>query len=1181
MAFFRGSLAALAIVLCSLTAVAQESDLGVAKLGPDSVAAGGDITYTITFSNNGPDESPSASFTDNIPAGLEFVSLSVPAGFTCMTPAVGLGGTITCTATPFAANATADFTLVLHVPNDTPPGTTFTNTVTVSGETFDPNDENDAAAWGVTTSGAPLADLSVLKNGPSNAAPDSDVIFVITVSNSGPTAATNASFSDNLPVGMTFQSLNQSNGPTFTCMTPAVDAGGTVTCSIASFGSGESATFVLTVHVGEGSAEYTNQATVTSETEDPNPENNSSTILVIVTSADVGITKSGPGTATAGGNISWTLTATNNGPDPAANVEISDALPSNTTFVSVVQNTGPTGGCTTPAVGANGSVTCDVAELANGDSAIFTLTAKVAANVPAGTEITNSATVSTDSGDTNLENNSSSTTATVETAADVSVVKSDSPDPVGAGSNLTYTITVSNSGSSDAQNLSLSDTLPPNTTLVSFTVPAGWTRTDVVPAGGTGTVTATATTLAAGSASVLTLVVNVDSATPIDTVLSNTVNVSAATSDPNSENNSDTETTNVVARPDAVDDQYATPRNQVLNVPAPGVLANDTGPSLVLTPVAGGSTTAGGTYTLNSDGSFTYTPPAGFTGTDGFDYTISNLAGSDTAHVELTVNDPATTSLRISEFRFNGPNGSRDEFFEIFNSSPTDHVVGGTSPSNSGGYGLFASAGNGVTSNTVTLVCRLPDGTIIPARGYVLCTGESYSLATLGSTGSSTGSAVIPTITGSAPTAVGNFPIINGTAGNPGAYTGPDVPNDAGLVLANVGENTVGASSDTGNGSFGFNATGVGTGNFIVFDRVGFAPYGSGAPLQPCHLINPAGCGSSGSARPSLADNYCESNAAQCLRPVGDASTTNHGAFAFYGDSGQYSLLRRQTTDQSATVGTVPQDTSNNADDILMVSPVPGINIAFNITNFATGATNGLVSVLGAAGPQNNAAPADLPETQLQSSLFDPTRTSAQLPNAERRYVLDNTYTTINNNPMGSFIFRFGFRNMSAGSDINRLRFRVDNLSVPCGQPSPSPATALVGSGNARNLSQTAPNCQGTDNKTAVLKMLNMATELVAPEIGPASIVRGSVIEDAGKGDQLAPNGGGVNNSLVRTGPEQGSLTGEFTTVVPAGSPGPRFFIGFRMGVVKGGSFRFLFQPEGSSETPLPSPTVAPVEVFP
>ncbi len=662
--------------------------------------------------------------------------------------------------------------------------------------------------------------------------------------------------------------------------------------------------------------------------------------------------------------------------------------------------------------------------------------------------------------------------------------------------------------------------------------------------------------------------------------------------------------------PGANDDHYFTFVNQAINVAAPGVLTNDTGfPAPTAVP-NGGSTTAGGTYTLNADGSFNYTPPAGFTGNDGFDYTATNTAGSDTAHVKLTVTDPATIALRISEFRENGPgssgllpspllkspsdnivievlNPSRDEFIEIYNHTPTDVQVGTTIPSNDGGIGVFASAGNGVTDNVVTLVCRIPDGTIIRAKGYVLCTnrgeGGGYSLNSFGFRGSTTGSSnPSPSISGSGQTAVGDFPIINGTAEHPGAFTSVDIPNDAGLLLANVGTNTVGASSNVpDNGDFGFGATGISPLSFTVYDRIGFAPYGSGAPLQTCQLANTAGCGTSGSARPSLADNYCEGGPTGCLRPVGDASTTNHGATVFYGDSGQYSLLRRQTTLNAD--GTAPQDTNNNVQDILMVAPKPGINIAFNITNFPTGGTNGLVSVLGAAGPQNRNAPPDLPDPGvLQSRLFDSGRTLNQLPNAERRYVIDNggspenagnMNTTIQaNNPLGSFIFRFGFRNVSSET-LNQLRFRVDQLAVPCGQASPSPAVAVTGSGNARNLSQTSPNCQGSDTQTAVLKVLNMPTELVERESTPgtAETVRGSLIEDTGNspgGVELAPNGGGINNSLVRTGTAQGSLTGEYSTVVPA--DGPYFYMAFRLGVVKGGSFKFIIQPEG-----LPSPIAA------
>ncbi|HKO98843.1 MAG TPA: HYR domain-containing protein, partial [Pyrinomonadaceae bacterium] len=165
--------------------------------------------------------------------------------------------------------------------------------------------------------------------------------------------------------------------------------------------------------------------------------------------------------------------------------------------------------------------------------------------------------------------------------------------------------------------------------------------------------------------------------------------------------------------PGANDDHYFTFLNQPLNIAAPGVLTNDTGfPAPTAVP-GGGATTAGGTYSLNADGSFSYTPPPGFTGNDGFNYTATNTAGSDTAHVTLTVTDPATISLRISEFRENGPgaggfgagverssksgddivievlNPARDEFIEIYNHTPTDVQVGTTLASNSGGIGVF------------------------------------------------------------------------------------------------------------------------------------------------------------------------------------------------------------------------------------------------------------------------------------------------------------------------------------------------------------------------------------------------------------------------------------------------------------------------------------------------------------
>ncbi len=65
----------------------------------------------------------------------------------------------------------------------------------------------------------------------------------------------------------------------------------------------------------------------------------------------------------------------------------------------------------------------------------------------------------------------------------LSVTKTDSPDPVAAGANLTYTITVQNLGPSTAPNVSLSDTLPAGTTFVSLIGAGGLDRSPRLPVG--------------------------------------------------------------------------------------------------------------------------------------------------------------------------------------------------------------------------------------------------------------------------------------------------------------------------------------------------------------------------------------------------------------------------------------------------------------------------------------------------------------------------------------------------------------------------------------------------------------------------------------------------------------------------------------------------------------------------
>ena len=90
--------------------------------------------------------------------------------------------------------------------------------------------------------------------------------------------------------------------------------------------------------------------------------------------------------------------------------------------------------------------------------------------------------------------------------------------------------------------------------------------------------------------------------------------------------------------PTTVGDSYSTQQGQALNVPAPGILANDTsngGGPLSAQLV---NTTTSGILTLAADGSFSYTPNPGFAGADSFRYrAVNNVGSGNEATVALTI----------------------------------------------------------------------------------------------------------------------------------------------------------------------------------------------------------------------------------------------------------------------------------------------------------------------------------------------------------------------------------------------------------------------------------------------------------------------------------------------------------------------------------------------------------------
>ena len=528
---------------------AVEADLQVTKTdSPDAVTAGTNLTYTITVSNVGGADALNVDLTDAVPAGTTFVSLSAPAGWTTTTPAVGGTGDLTASLATLAAGADATFTLVVNVNASTLDGTSLSNTAIVATTSAEASTANnsDTEATAVVAS----ADLSVTKtDSPDPVAAGGSLSYTITVTNAGPSDAQSVTLSDVIPTNTTFASLLQGSGPAFALTTPAVGGTGTATGTVATLAAGASATFtfVVTVDAGvSGGTTISNTAAVASVTADADAANNSDTETTTVTAdaqADLQVTKTdSPATVVAGENLTYSITVANIGTEAAQNVQLSDVVPTGTTFVSLSAPAGWTS--TTPAVGGTGTINSSIASLAAGASATFTVVVRVNANVLAGTQISNTATATTASADANAVNNTDIEVSDVTAEADVSVTKTDTPNPVVPGGNITYTITVSNTGSSDAQAVLLSDLVPTDTTFVSLAQNSGAAFTLSSPAvGGTGTASASIATLAAGASATFTLVVAVDAGVLDGTTISNTATVATTTADVNAANNTDTETT--------------------------------------------------------------------------------------------------------------------------------------------------------------------------------------------------------------------------------------------------------------------------------------------------------------------------------------------------------------------------------------------------------------------------------------------------------------------------------------------------------------------------------------------------------------------------------------------------------------------------------------------------------------
>ncbi|MFN8571509.1 MAG: hypothetical protein U0132_05580 [Gemmatimonadaceae bacterium] len=528
---------------------APTPDLTIAKSHTGSFTVGTNGTYTLTVTNVGAGATTAAiAVTDVLPNGLTYVS-ATGSGWSCSVASQ----TVTCTHPgPVAPSASLPvITLTVSVGSAAVPTVTNTATVATPG---DANGANDSASDPTAVSPAPAPDLSLAKTHTGSFVVGSNGSYQLTVSNVGAGATTGpVTVTDALPTGLTFVS---GSGTGWSCSAVAQ----TVTCTTPGPVAPAATLPVITVTVAVGTAAVPSvvNTAVVSTSGDANAANDAASDPTTVNPApapDLTIAKSHSGAFTVGSNGAYTLLVSNVGSaTTTGTVTVSDPLPTGLTYVSA---TGTGWSCSAVVQ----VVTCTHPGPVAPSASLPPVALTVSVSVAALPSVTNTATVATP-GDLNAGNDAASDPTPIGTSGiDASIAKTSAPSTFVVGSNATYTLTISNAGTSPTTGpLTVTDTLPVGTTFVSATAP---TYTCGVVSG---VLTCTrSTSLAAGALAPITVVVSVGA--PAVPTVTNRAHVTT-TGDTNPTNDVAQVANPTVTPPDLSIAKSASPTSFIVGQPA-------------------------------------------------------------------------------------------------------------------------------------------------------------------------------------------------------------------------------------------------------------------------------------------------------------------------------------------------------------------------------------------------------------------------------------------------------------------------------------------------------------------------------------------------------------------------------------------------------------------------------------
>ena len=472
----------------SATFTAQVADLSLTKTASNTAPNIGDqVSFEVMVANAGPDTATNIRIADAIPSGMTFVSNTLTSG--TYDSATGVW-----TIDSLAVDSTATLTILTTVDSQG----TKTNTARVVAvdqadtDSTPGNDvlaEDDQDAVDVTP---PVIDLSLSKSAsPDRPSVGQDLTYTLTVSNAGPQTATGVEIVDVLPAGLSFTGSTPSTG--------SYDAA-TGTWTVGSIASGDNATLQVVATVNSADVKN-NTAQVTAANEfdiDSTPNNDNAaeddqaSVAATPASADLSLAKTvNDATPNLGDEVTFTLTANNDGPDDAADIVVQDSIPTGMTLVSSIPSAGTfdanTGQWSIPALINGGSATLQIVARVDtiGDK---TNTAEITASSQFDPD-------STPSNNNAIEDDQASAVLSPE-LVDLALSKSVSDLSPNVGDTIQYILSLSNDGPSTATGVEVTDPLTSGVTFTQATPSRGsynpntgvWAVGDV-PVGETPTLT--------------------------------------------------------------------------------------------------------------------------------------------------------------------------------------------------------------------------------------------------------------------------------------------------------------------------------------------------------------------------------------------------------------------------------------------------------------------------------------------------------------------------------------------------------------------------------------------------------------------------------------------------------------------------------------------------------------------